>query len=161
MGTYAITQGSLALSSNYTLSYTGANLSILAAMKELTITANNRSKTYGDSLTFGGTEFTVIGLEGSDTVTSVTLYSSGAGATATVGSYDIVPSAAIGTGLGNYTIIYVNGTLTVNTKPVTITADQPQQDLRRHRHIRRNRVLGVGTGELRCHHQRNHRQQRG
>ena len=117
MGTYAITQGSLALSQQLHPDYTGANLSILAATKELTITANNRSKTYGDSLTFAGTEFTVIGLEGSDTVTSVTLYSSGAGATAAAGSYGIVPSAAIGTGLGNYTIIYVNGTLTVNPKP--------------------------------------------
>ena len=39
-----------------------------------------------------------------------------AAATATVAGspYAIVPSAAVGTGLGNYTISYVNGTLTVN-----------------------------------------------
>ena len=43
--------------------------------------------------------------------------STGAPASATVGTYNIVPSAATGTGLGNYTIGYVNGTLTVT--PVT------------------------------------------
>ena len=42
---------------------------------------------------------------------------------ATVGSYPIVPSAATGTGLGNYTITYVNGTLTVNPATLTITAN--------------------------------------
>jgi len=35
-------------------------------------------------------------------------------AATTVGTYNIVPSAATGTGLGSYTIGYVNGTLTVN-----------------------------------------------
>src|SRR5207248_3035754 len=48
--------------------------------RQLDITANNRSKTYGDSVTFAGTEFmTGLGqLVGSDTVTSVTLTSAGA-----------------------------------------------------------------------------------
>ncbi len=84
--------------------------------KALTITANNRSKTYGDTVTFAGTEFTAVGLVGSDSVTSVTLTSAGAAASATVAGspYSIVPSAAIGTGLGNYAITYVNGTLTTN-----------------------------------------------
>ena len=35
---------------------------------------------------------------------------------------DIVPSAALGTGLANYTVSYVNGKLTVNPKALTITA---------------------------------------
>jgi hypothetical protein len=50
-----------------------------------------------------------------DTVTSVTLTSAGAPAAATVlGSpYSIMPSAALGTGLTNYTITYKPGTLTV------------------------------------------------
>src|SRR5204862_379058 len=59
----------------------------------------------------------------SDTVTSVTLTSTGAAATAAVGNYPIVPSAAAGTGLSNYTISYVNGTLTVNAKTATVAAD--------------------------------------
>ena len=47
---------------------------------------------------------------------------------ATVGTYPIVPSAATGTGLSNYTITYVNGTLTVNpatTSTVVISSADP------------------------------------
>ncbi len=47
VGTYAITQGTLALSSNYTLSYTGANLSI--GKLTIAVTAEAKSKTYGDA----------------------------------------------------------------------------------------------------------------
>ena len=43
-------------------------------------------------------------------------------AAAAVLPYSIVPSAAIGTGLGNYTITYVNGALTVNAATLTVTA---------------------------------------
>ena len=75
----------------------------------LTVTANNRTKTYGQSVVFAGTEFTTSGLVNSHTVTSVTLTSAGAMATAAVGSYDIVASAAVGTGLSNYTVSYHNG----------------------------------------------------
>ncbi len=44
----------------------------------LTITANDATKTYGDTLTFAGTEFTVSGLLNADAVDSVTLTSAGA-----------------------------------------------------------------------------------
>src|SRR5262249_32068689 len=37
-------------------------------------------------------------------------------------NYSITSSAAFGTGLGNYTIAYGSGTLTVNPRPLTITA---------------------------------------
>ncbi len=87
--------------------------------------ANSTSKNYGDTVTFGGTEFTTSGLVNGDTVTSVTLTSAGAAATATVGGspYSIVPSAAVGSGLGNYNLKYANGTLTVNPAPLSITPD--------------------------------------
>ena len=44
--------------------------------------------------------------------------------TATVAGspYTITPSGATGTGVSNYTISYVNGSFTVNTAPLTITA---------------------------------------
>ena len=60
----------------------------------------------------------------SDSITSVTLTSAGAAATANVAGspYAIVPSAAVGSGLGNYTIHYANGSLTVNPAPLTVTA---------------------------------------
>jgi hypothetical protein len=50
----------------------------------LTITADVLTKTYGQTTTFAGTEFTTSGLVNGDSVTSVTLGSVGAAATATV-----------------------------------------------------------------------------
>jgi hypothetical protein len=85
------------------------------------VTANNASKLQGTTLTFAGTEFTTSGLISPDAVTGATLTSSGAASGAAASSYDIVPSAATGSGLGNYTISYVNGTLTV-TNPVSSNA---------------------------------------
>jgi len=105
---------------NYNITYVNGTLTVTAAA--LTITANSASKVYGIALTFKGTEFIATGLLGTDTVTSVTLNSAGAAATAAVGSYPIIPSAAVGTGLTNYTITYVNGTLTVTPATLTITA---------------------------------------
>ena len=102
---------SAGLSTNYTISYQSGTLTVNPA--PLTITANSASKTYGQTATFAGTAFTTSGLVNGDTVTSVTETSAGAAATATVASdpYSIVASAATGTGLSNYTITYVNGTL--------------------------------------------------
>ena len=77
----------------------------------LTITANSTSKTYGQTTTFAGTEFTEQGLVNSDTITSVSLTSAGAAATAGVAGspYTISAANAVGSGLGNYTITYVPG----------------------------------------------------
>jgi phosphodiesterase/alkaline phosphatase D-like protein len=122
VGPYPIT-GSGASAANYSISYVNGTLSVTPAA--LTITANNRNKAYGQAVTFAGTEFTTLGLLNSDTVSSVTLTSTGAAATASVtGSpYAIVPSAAVGTGLTNYSISYVNGQLTVNRTALTVTAN--------------------------------------
>src|SRR5207244_348324 len=46
VGTYAITQGSLALSSNYNLTYVGANLTITARAVTITPTSGQQ-KTFG------------------------------------------------------------------------------------------------------------------
>ncbi len=83
-------------SGNYSLTQPGG-LSANITGKGLTITANNDSKTYGQTKTFAGTEFTSSGLVNSDAVTSVTLTSSGAAASAPVSGspYSIVPSAAV------------------------------------------------------------------
>ena len=114
---------------NYAISYHNAPVGFTVNPKGLDITANDRSKTYGQAVTFAGTEFTVGPgqLVVGDTVTSVTLTSAGAAATANVvGSpYVIAPSAAVGTGLGNYTISYHNAPmgLTVSKAALTIKAD--------------------------------------
>ena len=89
----------------------------------LTITANSSSKLYGSVVAFAGTEFTVTGLLPGHSVTSVTLTSTGAQASALItGSpYPIIPSNAIGVGLSSYTVVYVNGSLTVrDATPVNI-----------------------------------------
>src|SRR5204863_482037 len=79
---------------------------------------NPFSKTYGSTLTFAGTEFTASGLVNSDSVTSASLASAGAVATATVAGspYAVTIGGAVGTGLGNYSITYTPGTLTLNAK---------------------------------------------
>ena len=47
MGTYAIQQGSVALSGNYTLTFVGGNLTITPRL--VTVTADAKAKVYGDA----------------------------------------------------------------------------------------------------------------
>ena len=91
----------------------------------LTITADDRSKRYGQSLGFRGTEFTARGLVNGDAVTSVDLASRGASRGAQVGEgpFRITASNAEGDGLANYTISYVEGLLRVTPAPLVVTAD--------------------------------------
>ena len=120
IGTYPIVPSAAVGSglTNYTIVYVNGEITVTS--KVLTITASDRTKTYGDVVTFTGTEFTTPAgvLENGDVINSVTLTSSGAAASATVAGspYTIVASAAVGTGLANYTIIYINGTLTVDQR---------------------------------------------
>ena len=108
---------------NYTFNTTATTTANITPAT-LMVTANSRNKIYGQTVSFLGTEFTTSGLTNGDTVTSVSLNSSGSPATAgAAGSpYSIVPSAALGTGLGNYAISYHNGTLTVNQATLMIAS---------------------------------------
>lgn len=123
VGTYPIVPGNASGSGlgNYAITYVNGTMTVAA--NALTIFANNQTKTYGDVFTFAGTEFTVVGLQPGDSVTSVTLTSAGAPSAANVGTYPIVPSAAVGTGLGNYTIVYSNGQMDVNQRNLTFNPD--------------------------------------
>ncbi len=107
---------------NYVVTYNTGVMTVNQAAL-LLITALNQTKTYGDTFTFNGTEFTPTGLVNGDTVTSATLTSLGAVNTANAGNYNIDVSAAVGTGLGNYNISYAPGTLTVDKALLTATAD--------------------------------------
>jgi hypothetical protein len=120
VGNYAITASAATGTglSNYTISYVNGTLAVNPAA--LTVTASNASKTYGQTASLSG--FTTSGLLFSDSVTGVSLASTGAVNTANVGNYAITASAATGTGLGNYAISYVNGTLAVNPAALTVTA---------------------------------------
>ena len=96
---------------NYAIFYSFGLLNVGAA--PLTITAHETNKAAGVALTFTGTEFTAAGLLNADNVTGVNLSSAGAAAGAAAGTYPISATNAAGSGLTNYAVVYVNGTLTV------------------------------------------------
>ena len=109
--------------------FTGVTSNTLGEMlgkATLTIAANNAGKTYGTLDSLGGTAFTQTGLvtANGDSIAGVSENCTGCPAAATVGSYAIVPSAATGTGLGNYNIAYVNGSLAVaQTSNLAVAAE--------------------------------------
>jgi hypothetical protein len=127
------TAGAGTRASDYTLPRSASGPGAITP-RPLTITANSTSKSYGQTVSFAGTEFSVgattttppAGLVNGEMVGKVTLTSAGAAATATVAfpgpNYLIIPSAAMGTSLENYTISYINGTLTVSPAPLSATA---------------------------------------
>lgn len=80
----------------------------------LTIKAADQEKEFHTAIDLGNSKFTTINLAVGDTITNVSLYSTGADAKAKMGVYPIIPSNAAGVGLANYAISYQNGTLTVN-----------------------------------------------
>ncbi|MGN8056233.1 MBG domain-containing protein [Pedobacter sp. 22163] len=113
-GTYAITQGTLALNGNYILAYTGANLTI-EAKTVITVTAVAKSKSYGDAdpaLTYTFTP----ALQTGDSFTGFLSRAVGEN----VGTY------AIGQGTlaldGKYILTYVGADLTIGKKTITVTA---------------------------------------
>lgn len=100
---------------------------ITVCPRPLVITAADATKIYGDPYEFAGTEFSVEGLVGSDSVTGVTLASKGAPTGAEAGTYPIVIVAGspVGVGLDNYDITYRTGTLRVVAPPVACFTWEP------------------------------------
>ena len=127
IGNYPFTTAGLKAGTNYTVLLAANAPTFAVAPATLVISADSATKTYGHTVTFAGTAFTETGLvtANGDRITRVTETSTGAAASAAVAGspYAIVPSAAVGSGLGNYTIDYVDGNLTVNTALLTIRAD--------------------------------------
>jgi len=129
---YARLAANAAASGNYT-SATVATLSSTSATnrtistdsagsavstRSLTITANNESKAFGNTVSSGSgkTAFTSSELQNSEGIGSVTItYAGGYSASDLAGNYTITPSAATGGNFtaSNYGISYGNGTLTV------------------------------------------------
>jgi hypothetical protein len=112
------------IAGNYDVTFKNGQLAVTQAI--LTIKAANQSKNYFDNLdldqTSPSSDFSAATLFNGDTVTSVTLTCDYCAAYSAVGDHPIVPSGAIGTGLGNYDIHYSNGTLSINNKPkLTVT----------------------------------------
>ena len=111
--------------SNYAITYDPGTLTVDPAA--LTITANSLTKTYGQTVTFAGTEFTSIGLQNGETIGAVSLSSAGAPASANVSGSPYAISASNASGgtfsASNYAITYTPGTLTVDPAALTITAN--------------------------------------
>ena len=110
---------------NYNISYNNGQLTVNKA--DLTVTADDASKTYGQTTVFSGSEFTALGLQNGETIGSVDLASAGAAGTANVtgGPYAITASNANGGTFisGDYNITYVDGALTVNKADLTVIAN--------------------------------------
>ena len=123
VGTYTATATGLS-NGNYKLPSTGLTTTFSIAAKPLTITADSDTKMYdGTALTKDG--YTSTALASSDRITSVTV----TGSQTAFGTSGNVPSAAVIQNAknedvtANYAITYVNGTLEVTRKTLTITAD--------------------------------------
>jgi hypothetical protein len=120
VGTYPITPtlvdptGKLG---NYTVTSNNGTLTITPAA--LTVTAANATKAFGDpNPVFTGT---ITGIKNNDNISAT--YSSTATAASPVGTYPITPALVDPTGkLSNYTVTSSNGTLTVTSAPLVVTA---------------------------------------
>ncbi len=117
---YPIT-ASGAVDTDYTISYVPGNLTVTPA--PLTITADNQTKVYGAALPTLTASYTgfVNGDTSASLTTPPTITTTATAASHVSGNpYSITASGAADT---DYTISYVDGTLTVTPVPLTITAN--------------------------------------
>ncbi|OWK41748.1 surface proteins containing Ig-like domains-like [Fimbriiglobus ruber] len=105
-GDYAITQGTLTASSNYTLTFTAGTLTIDTA--ELEIVADDQEMTYGDPVP--GLTYEAYGLVNGDAVSGTPTTT--AASTSNVGDYSIDQGTL--TASSNYDVEYIPGTLTID-----------------------------------------------
>ena len=120
VGSYPISQGTLAAGSNYSISFTDGTLTVTPAT--LTVDADSPTKVYGAALP--ALSYTYSGLVNGDTasVFSGTLATTGTAASG-VGSYPI-SQGTLAAG-SNYSISFTDGTLTVTPATLTVDADSP------------------------------------
>lgn len=153
VGSYAIGQGSVALSPNYALAFVGANLSIGA--RALDIIALTDSKTY-DARTTSSTTPTYTGQQGSDTVTGLvqSFDSRNVGAR----TLSMNPGYAVNDGNSgnNYTVVLHIASGSITERSITITANNQTKvygdllNLRRHRGHHYGRFAGAAR-QRDCH----------
>jgi hypothetical protein len=124
VGTFAITQGTLADLLGYTISFTNGTLTVTA--RALTITADaSQTKVYGasdptftQSITSGALQFT-------DTLTGASSRAAGED----VGNFAISQGSLTvsdGNSGNNYSITYVSDNFAITPRPITFTADAGQ-----------------------------------
>jgi hypothetical protein len=131
-GTHTLTPSSASSSLGYDFTYVTGDLEVTP--RSITLTADNRTKVYGDILSLGSTGFakTAGTFATGELATAVTLTSANGYAASTTQvvnpSYanEIVPSLATGTGgfsASNYNITYLPGDLEITQKALSITAN--------------------------------------
>jgi hypothetical protein len=115
VGTYPITiSGTLP---NYTISSTNGTLTINKAA--LTIKADNKSQTYGDTVALTLSYIGFVNNDKASGLTTPAIVNTSATTDSPAGTYPITVSGASSP---NYTISYVDGELLVNPAPLTATA---------------------------------------
>jgi hypothetical protein len=115
-GEYNIMQGDLAAPDGYVIRFTGAKLTI--NKKALTVTANNKTITYGDAPANGGVSYDGFAAgEDESNLTGTLSYDYGCSQFGDVGTYIITPGGIISS---NYAISFVDGILTVEKKEVSL-----------------------------------------
>ena len=117
VGNYAINIGTLSAGNNYEINYTGANLTIIP--KSVIVKANDKSKIYGKSDPVY--DATVTGMVPGENASELLSYSFIREVGDKVGNYKITPTGDIFQ--GNYIVSYQTGTLTINKKTLTVTAN--------------------------------------
>ncbi|KRC82567.1 MBG domain-containing protein [Sphingomonas sp. Root241] len=126
VGTYAITQGTLAANDNYALDFVAANLVVTPRALSLVYSANAASSVYGDGPAGLTGSYATIGLVNGDTLGGAASWTTKATGRSDVGSYAIQ-----GSGLSadsNYTLtssqaIGNANAFTAIARPITVTAD--------------------------------------
>jgi len=120
VGSYTIQQGSLALNSNYTITYNPANFVITA--KNITVTADaGQSKEYNDPDPAEYTYTITTGaLVGGDSFTGALIREAGEG----IGTYEI-QQGTLDAGT-NYNLTYESDYFEITTKNITVTVDPNQ-----------------------------------
>jgi filamentous hemagglutinin family protein len=103
--------------SNYNITYTNGSMAITP--KALQIIGSSLSKIATGSILKNSAAFTTSGLVGSDLVSAVSGQATGTNA----GTYTDNLNSATGTGLGNYSITYVNGTLEIKPAPANAASN--------------------------------------
>ena len=126
VGNYSLTPSGVTFTkgsaANYTITY--ADGALMITPRPISVTAN-ASRAYGDANPATGTaSLAAGGLVGTDSLGKANL-SSEAAAASNTGDYSLTPSGVTFSkgSAANYTITYVDGTLTITPRPITVKAN--------------------------------------
>ncbi|MGY4537138.1 gliding motility-associated-like protein [Mucilaginibacter sp. UYNi724] len=115
-GSYPITQGSLALNSNYALNYTGANLTI--DKREVTINALALNVPYGDADVTIGYNITGSALVTGDIITGALSRAAGTA----IGTYAVTQGSLTLSNSNSYNLTFNSSPYNIIARPITISS---------------------------------------